>query len=221
MAPHSGKGAIAVVVANGVVDPLTPVRDILATAGLVIAADGGANTLQQFGLRPHVVVGDMDSIEPHLLGEYERQGIGIVRYPARKDRTDLELSIEEAIQKGASEITLLGALGARLDMALSSVLLLTAPRFNEISLRIVDGRCEALLVTGPKKVPVNGRPGDILSLIPVGGAAAGITLENLAYPLRDETLPMGSTRGISNVLTAETAGIRLDRGQLLCILTHS
>ncbi len=66
-----------------------------------------------------------------------------------------------------------------------------------------------------------GRPGDLVSLLPLGGDATGIWTTGLAYPLRGETLPFGIPRGISNVLTQPTATVRLRSGLLLAVVTET
>lgn len=44
-----------------------PSADFLLNAALpIIAADGAANTLMQMGVLPQIVIGDLDSIVPHL-----------------------------------------------------------------------------------------------------------------------------------------------------------
>ena len=52
------------------------------------------------------------------------------------------------------------------------------------------------------------------------GAAIGVSNEGLEWPLHDETLPIGSPRGISNVLVGERAIIRVRQGMVLCVVTH-
>jgi thiamine pyrophosphokinase len=47
--------------------------------------------------------------------------------------------------------------------------------------------------------------------------ADGIDTEGLKYPLRDGTLLLGPTRGVSNELTAERATVRLRSGLLLIV----
>jgi thiamine pyrophosphokinase len=55
-------------------------------------------------------------------------------------------------------------------------------------------------------------------LLPLGGAAEGVTTTGLRYPLRDETLDPGSTRGVSNVVDTTPAGVALRAGVLLAVL---
>ena len=57
-------------------------------------------------------------------------------------------------------------------------------------------------------------PGDLLSLLPLGGDAIGVTTEGLQYPLHDETLFLGQARGVSNVFTGSRAAITLRRGSV-------
>jgi thiamine pyrophosphokinase len=116
---------------------------------------------------------------------------------------------------------LLGAMGGdRLDHELANLLLL-ASRHSDANreLRIVRGStCLRALHPG-QRLRIEARPGSLVSLLPVGGDAAGVATSGLRYPLRDETLPMGSTRGLSNVVVAEPASIQLRAGTLLVIET--
>jgi thiamine pyrophosphokinase len=64
-----------------------------------------------------------------------------------------------------------------------------------------------------------GRPGDLVSLIPLGVTATGVRTEGLRYPLAGEPLTLGRTRGVSNVRTRPVARITLESGRLLVIET--
>ena len=106
----------------------------------------------------------------------------------------------------------------RWDQTLANVSLAAA--FPELNIRLADGNQEITYIRAGETTNISGRPGDTLSLIPVGGEARGITTAKLEYPLDGESLPPGSTRGISNVLLAETAQISLQSGLLLCVIIH-
>ncbi len=58
-------------------------------------------------------------------------------------------------------------------------------------------------------------------LLPVGGAANGVTLEGFEYPLQGEPLPQGFARGVSNRLTASVGRIWLEKGMLLVVQTRT
>jgi len=65
------------------------------------------------------------------------------------------------------------------------------------------------------RLELTGKPKDLISLIPVSQKVEGVTLQGVAYPLRDYTLFMGSTRGISNYLTDKKAVITIRSGILI------
>jgi thiamine pyrophosphokinase len=64
---------------------------------------------------------------------------------------------------------------------------------------------------------LEGRAGDVVSLLPFGGDAHGIRTSGLEYPLNDEPLLFGPARGVSNVMLGSQATIALRQGMLLCI----
>ena len=81
----------------------------------VIAADGGAISAVECGIQPHLIIGDMDSVDPELLENLQTQGAETQRYPVEKDETDLQLALLAAAERDARKILVLGALGGRLD----------------------------------------------------------------------------------------------------------
>ncbi len=211
----------AVIFANG---DLRHTRDVLPPIhadDLLIAADGGALHMQALNLRPDAAVGDFDSFSAENLEALEAAGVKIFRYPAKKDQTDLELAVQHARDHGASEILVLGALGARWDQTLANLLLPASSAYSDLQIRLVDQEQEITLIRAGQTVNVTGRVGETVSLIPLAGDAGGITTTGLEYPLDKETLRFGSTRGISNVLLDESASVKLETGLLLCVLIHS
>lgn len=209
----------AVIFANGVLN-LPDARPVIRPGDILIAADGGVRYCQELGVIPVAVIGDLDSLLPDEISALQDADVEITRYPARKDQTDLELALRHAINLGVDEILVLGALGARWDMTIANILLLGAPELAGITIRLIDGQQEIVLLRGEGKITFHGRRGDTLSLMPLGQDARGVTLAGLEYPLEDGRLRFGSTRGISNVLIAETATVYLKQGLLLCTIIH-
>jgi thiamine pyrophosphokinase len=208
----------AVIVANGELSPETrqAARSLARPGDRLIAADGGALHCRALGLRPEVVIGDFDSLAPADLAALEAEGVRLVRHPARKDQTDLELAVRWAVEAGCDDILVLAALGGRWDQTLANLLLPALPGLETVRLRLVDGRQQVYLIRGTERV--EGHPGDIVSLVPIGGDARGVTTEELDYPLARGTLPFGSTLGISNVLVADAATVTVEEGMVLCVV---
>ncbi len=207
----------AVVVANGTLTDLAPFRPLLETADLVIAADGGARALLPAGVRTDILLGDFDSLEPALLLRWQQQCGTTLSFPADKDQTDLEIALHYAVERGARQIAILGALGGRLDHELANVLLLAAPFLAEVRAAILDAGTRVVAVR--REVTLRGRPGDLLSLLPVGAAVEGIWVDDVAYSLHGETLGLGPSRGVSNVFRGETVTVRVAYGILLAVHT--
>jgi thiamine pyrophosphokinase len=200
----------AVVVASGEGPELT-----LPPAETVVAADGGLLRARALGLGVDVVVGDLDSATPEALAAAEAEGARIVRHPQAKDATDLELALDEAVALGARRVLVVASAGGRLDHLLGSVLLLAEERYAGLELDAHVGDALVHVVRGERTL--RGAPGELLTLVPLGGAADGVTTDGLEYPLRGETLAPGTTRGVSNVFLETEARVTLERGVLLAI----
>lgn len=184
---------------------------------MLICADGGLRRARRLGLRPHVVIGDFDSVSPALRAWAGRQGARIVPHPVEKDKTDTELALEFAVAAGARAVELFGALGGRLDHELANVSLLLRARAAGISMRIRDAGTIAFLANGRTNLPA--QPGDVVSLLPLSRRVTGITTTGLFYPLHRATLREGTTRGVSNLVTGRTPAIRHAAGDLLIIVS--
>lgn len=184
----------------------------------VIAADGGLARARELGLAPDVLVGDLDSLAPADMAEAARAGTGILRAPTDKDESDTELALLEAVRRGATRITVLGAFGGpRLDHALANLWLLAHAGLAGIDVALLDAAVRARLLSGPGTYPLPGEHGATVSLLPLAGDADGITTRGFRYPLRDEPLRTGPARGLSNVRTASDASVSLRTGRLLVL----
>jgi thiamine pyrophosphokinase len=195
-----------------------------ADADLVVAADGGATKARAAGLAPDLVVGDGDSLGPDGLAAVRAAGIPVELAAIEKDESDLELAVAAAVVRGATHLTILGALGgARFDHALANAWLLAHPALiGRVAVLLDDATRVRLLdaTTAPAEVRLDGAPGDLVSLFPFGVDAVGVTTTGLAYPLRDEPLRSGPARGLSNVRSGPEARVALRAGRLLIIETH-
>lgn len=187
---------------------------------LVIAADGGSDHCQKLGIRPQVLIGDLDSTSQSLWEDWEAKGVKIIRHPQHKDQTDLEIALEYAQEKGADEIYVYGALGERLDMTLGNILLLAHPDLT-CEIKMICENEVLSVVRGGSTLILEGRQGDMVSLLPLLPTTAGITTQNLEYPLQEGMLAYGTTRGISNVMKGDQAVISLREGLLCVIHTHN
>jgi len=206
----------AVVVADG--DPAPSDARIAEEAELLIAADGGAGWLEEIGRRPDILVGDLDSVDPAVVRRLAAAGTEVIRHPAEKDASDSELALGVALERGADEVVMLGALGGgRLDHELANLLLLADPELPRRDLRIVRAGTTVRVLAGRASLELGCGPGSVVTLLPVGGNAQGVATRGLRYPLDGETLRVGRSRGLSNEVVEAPASVWLGAGTLLVI----
>jgi thiamine pyrophosphokinase len=204
---------VVVIVSGG--EPPDPRAALAAPLGApVIAADRGLEHALALGLEVSLAVGDFDSASPEAVTAAEGAGVRIERHPHAKDATDLELAIDAAAALDPARILVLAGTGGRLDHELSLLLLLGSDRYREIEIDAVVGSARVHTVRGSRTL--QGTPGEVVSLLPLG-RADGVTTEGLAYPLTGESLDVGSSRGVSNVFESEIARVSVERGVLLAV----
>jgi len=204
------------VVAHGDVAPSD--RDLVMGAEPVVAADGGALALERWGIVPHLVVGDLDSLGNERAEALASRGAKVIPFPAAKDESDLELALRYAVESGAEDIVLLGIFGgARIDHELANAMLLADPAYRGLGVRAVQGGTQVRAVHGGDTADLAGPVGATVTLQPVRGDAKGVRTTGLRYPLAGDTLHFGRSRGLSNVVTALPASVSLEHGVLLVI----
>jgi len=188
-------------------------------ADLVIAADGGQMHLKRFGFKSDVLLGDFDSIDCAELAEIKAQSVSeLITFPREKDYTDLELAINAAIERGATNIVLLGATGTRLDHTTANIHLLHKFIEHNIEGYIEDKYNRIYLVN--KSLTIKKQDGYKVSILPLPPYAGGVTTKGLTYALSDAKLTFGTGLGISNEFCDETATISLKEGLILVFLSR-
>jgi thiamine pyrophosphokinase len=207
---------VAAIFLNGSPDSPDLLRRVAGRADLVVAADGGARYALEAGVVPDLVVGDMDSLGEDLAREVESRGASLERHPVRKDKMDGHLAVLAARERGATAADLLCALGGRLG-ALFAVthILLAAERIGLHTSVVADRGRMFVVEAGSRKV--EGASQDSISIFPLSGPAAGVTLEGMEYPLENATLEPGDTLGFHNELIGTQARVSVGEGALLVV----
>lgn len=194
----------AVLLCNGEAPSEAMLSQALSEADLVVCIDGAADVLAKYGGRAHALVGDFDSLgEARALQLAQLWRCEVLRLNESKDKTDTQVAAEFAIEKGAKELIFLGALGKRFDHAFANVSLLTHCARLGASGVIRDQYCEVRVCCRTLVLP--GKPGDLLSILPLGVNVRIRATDGLAYPLYDFDMLLGDSRGVSNVFEADEA----------------
>jgi thiamine pyrophosphokinase len=206
---------VAIVFAAAPLEPTLRLRARLNehTRRYVVAADHGAATALAFGLKPDIVIGDLDSIDEATLADLRRLNVPIDVHPRDKNATDGQLALAKALQEHPALLLLLGFLGGpRLDQALANVLLLIGVDTPAV---LMDERNECVLVRPDAPYTWQTEPDEVVSLLPLNSDAHGARTHGLRWPLTAETLRLGDTRGVSNEAVAPTATVSIEQGLLL------
>lgn len=207
----------AIVLSDGVIENNAFLGNFLdgREGAFLVCADGAVRHLASTGRVPAAIVGDMDSADPEEIARFRARGSEILVYPKDKDKTDTQLAVELAIDRGYRTVSLLGALGGRIDHALANISLLFLGKKRDARIRIVEPSCELYLLSGSEVL--EGEPGQTVSLLPIAEAARGITLTGFRYPLSDGTLEMGNPFTISNRLAEARGTVTVREGTVLVV----
>ena len=185
----------------------------------IVCCDAGMKHAKELGITPNVIVGDFDSVDENTLKYYKSKNIKIKQYPCKKDETDMELGLEEAINAGCDEIIITAGIGSRMDHTLANLQLLFNLLEKGIKAKIVNENNEVWLIN--KKTVIEGKAGDIVSLVPMTQEVTGVTTYNLEYPLNDATLFFGSRLlAVSNVMLSDRAEVEIKSGYLYVMKCH-
>jgi thiamine pyrophosphokinase len=205
-----------VIFSGGEVEKGKAVEKSLQQAGVIFAADSGAETALSFGILPSQVFGDFDSLSQKVKNQLLKKKVKMHTFSESKDETDTELAVIAAKENGATRIDILGGVtGNRLDHVLANVLLTFSAGSPS---RFINGNQISWVEKGPITVVIEGEKGDLLSLLPLSDTS-GIDTHNLHYALSQGKLAFGQSRGVSNVLTNSQASVSFTTGIMLFIHT--
>ncbi len=200
----------ALIICNGEPPSRALSRRLARDSALVVAADGGANIARRHGIKPDIIIGDLDSVSRSTLRLFSTSTI---LYVSRQDNTDLEKALDLLAARKIREVIIIGGTGKRIDFTLANLSVLWAYT-SFVDITFVGDGWKAIPV-GRKKV-VKTRVGTIVSLIPFGDCS-GITLKGLRYPLTNATMRVGEI-GASNVVRRSPFTVVVKRGKMLLIL---
>jgi thiamine pyrophosphokinase len=204
----------ALVICNGDVLSKAKIAPLLREKPFIICADGGANKARLLGIRPHAIIGDLDSISSGTRKHFSRvEAIHI----ADQESTDLEKALNFLLKLLIPSATVVGALGGRPDHSLANLSILK--KFHKkIRLLFSDPYCDIRIIEN--KIVFEAVVGSVISLMPLD-RCEGIQTIGLKYPLDNESLELGEREGTSNVVISSPVQITVKRGCLLLFVVKS
>lgn len=179
---------------------------------VIVACDGGLAAALDFGLDVDLLVGDLDSAAPARVDAFRAAGGAVVSFLADKDRTDLELALDEVIVRyPGHELVVTGVAGGRVDHQIGNWAALAGyARRSGGAVRV--WLSEETIYVVADSVSLDVSPGQLVSIHPWGGEASGVSTTGLKWPLGDATLSPFEALGVSNVSTGEAVTVAVRTG---------
>ncbi len=199
---------------HGNLSTVPSIKEHIQQQDIIICADGAAEFALKQGINPHIIIGDLDSITSEVKSYFQQTDTEWKQFPKEKDFTDAELAIRYALDQKVDELIILGLLGDRIDHMLSNIFHI-AEVTKEVPCKMIEGNTQMYIVRN--NIKLHGKKGDEISLIPLKGNCGRISTHGLYYPLQQENLPFGSTRGISNVFMDREVEVKVTDGTLLVV----
>ena len=179
---------------------------------LCIAADSGFHTAKKCGDRVDVLVGDLDSIGSYKLDKKTE----LLQGPAEKDVTDTQLAVETAIERGATELVIIGGFGGRADHMMSNLAILEDLSNRGIYAVMLDGQNRARFLRSTSTlIPRSGY--QYVSLLAVDPVVKGVSVEGCKYPLKKAKLTRSFQYAVSNEILGNCALISVRKGAIYVI----
>jgi len=183
---------------------------ILQNDDLICAADSGLDSAVSAGIRPHGVVGDMDSLSDiSLLKDFPEDSI--LRAPRDKDETDTELGLDWLRDRGAHPLVIIGGGEGRLDHTLALIKLFDTKEPPSIWYTALE---EIRPVEGQYRI--EGKRGNSVSFFPVGRGPWTAESQGLKWNLGKLDWSV-ETVSLSNRLLEDGGSVNVVRGRLLML----
>ena len=173
----------------------------------IIAADGGYRLVEN--KKVDAVIGDFDTLG------YTPDFLTTVTFPKDKDKTDGEICLDYIKSIGGKEVTIYGGTGGHIDHVLGNVNLLAYAQKVGLRAKMVDA--ESTIYFLNSNLVLEGEKGDVLSIIPFGGACSFKNSSGLKYSLEGLTIEPFSSLGISNSFLEGRVEIVVENGACLVI----
>lgn len=181
----------------------------------IISVDKGLEILDKCNIKPNYIIGDFDSLNKDILKKYlDDKKIKIIELNPEKDYTDTHMAIKLAIELNSTNITIIGAIGTRIDHTLANIHIMKEALEKNISCEIINENNNIKLIN-KSTIIKNNYP--YISLIPLTSKVSGITLKGFKYSLNNAIMKIGESVGISNELVEENATIEIKDGILIII----
>ncbi|MCL2196962.1 MAG: thiamine diphosphokinase [Treponema sp.] len=182
---------------------------------LFVAADSGFAAAQDAGITPDIVIGDFDSLDKPCLENFPKERV--IRFEQDKDYSDTELAFSLAVEKGCSEIWIIGGGGGRIDHLFAIRSLFERDLFPARWITACEDIHCIDAQTTKNQVGANLHKDAIVSVFPLGAGPWEAKSEGLKWPLTGLSWDRGFF-GLSNAAVDGNFSIIAESGRFMVIL---
>ncbi|MDZ4178629.1 MAG: thiamine diphosphokinase [Coriobacteriia bacterium] len=194
-------------------------RAALMSCELFVAIDGGLEIFRELGVRPQILIGDLDSVDRESLDWVQHSDTEVIPLPVAKDVSDLDAALELARDRRWGPLTVGGILGGRPDHTLAAMGSLA--RSSALDIRFIGDTEDGFVLdeTHHPSLSLEDIGLHVSLIAPLGTAV--VTLEGFRFPLREGALQTLTSLGLSNVSTAVGATITVHTGRILVFVSSA
>ncbi len=182
---------------------------------LVIAADSGYRNATALGVTVDLLLGDFDSLGEERLSDVP-ESLEVIRVPCEKDMTDTQLAVDIAVERGATELVIIGGLDSRLDHTLSNLAILENMSARNIPTVMTNGKNRVRYIFSTSTLIPHSKF-KYLSLIAKGKKVNGVSVQGCKYPLDNAKLCDTYQWAVSNEIIGNCAFISVKKGGLFIV----
>lgn len=186
--------------------------DLQLIQGDVIGVDRGCAIALKHRVPMKVAIGDFDSLSSTDNEKLKKSGTPIKTYPINKSKSDAELALDWAIEKGYQRLIVLGFSGGRLDHQQAIIQALFAYKHPGIFLQTPDQTIRYL--NQGRHLIKKEKPFDVFSLFTLSQAV--VSLNHAKYPLSKTSMDVKTIYTLSNEwINQEPVELTLHTGEVL------
>jgi thiamine pyrophosphokinase len=200
---------------NGNIPGKQIINHFLDPEKFIICADGGANRILRFRIKPDIIIGDMDSAKKETLNYFNKKGTKIIKIE-EQETTDFEKSLNYCLKNNLTNCVIFGAISTRPDHTLNNFSIMKR-YYKKLKMKLIDNKFEIEFLR--KSFTFNYKINNIISFLGFP-LAEGITTNGLKYPLRNEALEFGVREGTLNTSVSDKITIKFRKGNLLLFRKH-
>lgn len=188
---------------------------------IAIAVDGGIRYFIKNKIYPDILIGDFDST-PRMSKRY-LSNFEVINFPTKKNKTDSQLALETALDRGATRIEICGGFSvSEIDHTLGNIFLLELVNKFQRKYGIKVSACmvspsQRVYLVGNDSITLYAQKDDYLSIVPLSNKIR-LDFDGLKYPPPKQPLHFGDSLTLRNQFRRKKCRLSVRGGKALIVI---